>query len=357
MLGYIKSNLYYKGYDKFIFKNASQESIEIRINEFDSEISNDVKNNHDLQVTVILEAINSLEAIIKAQSIANEVINHIAFCSKGRIDKCIFFKSISFDEEDNVNEFCQLDFEILDNIAKKEINISSFLKFLEKLNNNQYDKERIERAIMFYQKGLSSKEILEQFNNYWIALECITPILNLLYPQIKETRKCKNCGHEEEIKSTAALKYFFDKILKSKEIYSKCRNIRVSLVHGLKNILCIEKEIIEIIDKLEYCTYHTIVSILNLEQKRDYDISDENEGLTFELHLDIVNFKIIKDEKIVFPNVSITIDIERKDNVYILKPLIKASFLTAGVGIGALGWDYYGTCGLDIEKIQLKITN
>lgn len=357
VLGYVKSSLYYEKYDKFIFKNENDETIEIRINPFDIEISNDLDHNMDIQVTIILDAYSSLEAIVMAQSIAEKVVNLIAFSSGGRIEKCIFFKSISINTSNDVNEFCQLDFEILDNIAKKKVNIPNFFELLERLQNTKFDKERIERAIMFYQKGLSYKDILEKFNNYWISLECITPILNKIYPKVVEKRKCINCGYEEEIKNTIALKYFFEKELKCKDIYSKCRGIRTSIVHGLKNITDIEKDILDILEILEDCTYKIIVTLIESSIKKEYDISDEEEGMTFELHLEILNFKFSEEEKIIFPNISILMEFETDGDELLLRPNIKAPFLKSGIGIKSISWDYYGTCGQNIKKIQLKITN
>lgn len=357
VLGYVKSNLNYIGYDKLFLKDNENKTIEVRINNFDSEISNDVKNNMDIQVTAILDASNPLEAIIKAQFIADKVVNFIAFSSSGRIEKCVFFKSISYNEEKDIKDFCQLDFEILNNISKKSVNVENFLKMLKKFQDTNYDKERIERAILFYQKGLASKDILEKFSNYWIALECLTPILNNLYPEIIEKRKCKNCGYEEEFKSTISLKKFLDEKLNCKHIYSKCRKIRISIVHGLKNIDEIEKDAYEVLEELEKCTYSTIIELLGLNIKKEYDVSDEEEGLTFESHLQIVNYNIFKKEKIVFPNITISMMIDSIDDVLILKPTLKVPILNEGAQIKGLGWDYYGTCGQDIQKIQLVITN
>jgi len=116
-------------------------------------------------------------------------------------------------------------------------------------------------------------------------------------------------------------------------------------------------DIIDIINDLEDSTYKIISNLLNIDFNKKRSMADENEGLTFVLHIEIDKYNLFNENnKPVFPNIDIEMEIEEINNELVLKPNIKADFFNKGFGLKSLGWSHFGSCGRDIKKLKITIS-
>ena len=307
-----------------------------------------------LSIITEIEANDIDEAVGKCYSYSNEILDKIAFEVGMPVDKLKIFKAYELVELGEDVEMINFDYEVLDKIGSKALNLSRFNQIVEKCKS-----DRINRALHWYRRALNEADLLDIFSYIWISLEVLTPLFIKKYPDAIEISKCKQCGHEEEIKNTAALKMFFKIVLDDEKLYSRARSIRVGIQHGHKDLADIQKEISEIIDKLEIACRKAIVFVLELDINA-FEYANgiaNNESITFVSILKISNFITDEASPDYFePEIKVEIDIKEENGAVIIKPTLRTNILDHRCSLAGLSWDFYGgDTGYPIKKIQLRI--
>jgi hypothetical protein len=99
------------------------------------------------------------------------------------------------------------------------------------------DSARVNRAARWYRKGLSEEDAFERFSSYWVGLECLNkPLIDCL-GGTPDIRQCPNCGVDYEAPSSKGIRSLFSKHSPNGlEDFKLCRNLRVDIQHGSRNL-------------------------------------------------------------------------------------------------------------------------
>lgn len=309
-----------------------------------------------LSVIAEIEGKDILSAVGKCKYFAEQILDRIALEVGMPIEELEIYRAFDITGENEDTEFVGFDYDVLDKIGSKAMNLR---RFDEIIKNTNLSNDRLARSLHWYRKGLNEIDLLDIFSYFWISLETLNPLFENKYPEAYEIRKCKKCNAETKSKNTAPLKMFFQEILKNVELYSKARKIRVSIVHGIEDTVTIQSKALEIIDELELACRKAIFYLLDIDGLQD-DYNNgiaNNEKLTFVTFMKLSNF--VTDEsnpKYFVPEVRVDIAMSESNGELGIKPIIKTNIFDHGCALAGLGWDMYGgDPGYPIKKMQIQI--
>lgn len=309
-----------------------------------------------LSVIAEIDAEDILSAVGKCHHFADQILDRIALEVGMPVEELVIDKAFEITEENEDTELVKFDYEVLDKIGSREINLARLDRIVKSTSSSN---DRLIRAMHWYRKALNETDLLDIFSYLWISLETLNPLFKDKYPEAYEVRKCNQCNAETKSVNTAPLKMFFQQVLNNVDLYSKARAIRVSIFHGFENISSIQAKVLNIIDDLGVACRKAFFYLLDIDDSKvNYNQGiGNNEGFTFVSFIKIHNF--ITDDrnpKYFIPDIKVNIEMSEFNGELVIKPIIKTNIFDYGCGLAGLGWDMYGgDPGYPIRKIQLKI--
>ena len=95
-------------------------------------------------------------------------------------------------------------------------------------------KDRVTRAIRWYRRGALALDPLERFTWYWIGLETLNPLLQIIFDVSDDSTHCPKCNHEWV--STPTVSGIRAAVRKFKPdestLYTRMKELRIGLIHG-----------------------------------------------------------------------------------------------------------------------------
>lgn len=319
--------------------------------------SNDKLDRHiinRLRISCEVECNAWIETIALSKLFAQMILDIIGFSS---LDVVGEFRPADIFEVNPSNddiEYVHLDYDIIDSIFSRVINKKRFELIVEKSQNGDHN-DRLLIALHWYNKALREKEdFISSFSSLWLSLESLIPILQNIYPDQEEIRKCEKCGYERKFKSTASLKAAFEE-KGQKSLYSKSRDIRTALQHGFKDIPQINNDVLEIIDQLYETCAAIIFKCMNIEGT-EIEVYNDLMPIMGIFYMKLRNFTTeIDAENYFIPFININIEMEKVDDIIRIKPIINTDIFSHGCGIVGLGYRIEGDTGYKIKQLQIEI--
>ena len=228
-----------------------------------------------IKTVVITYAESKDEAIEKAHVWAGGLISLSSFTSNVGMPN--IRAELAYETQDGKSErdFIQFFYEPpVPMPSSREIPFAVLGNIIEKLyvENNRYS-DRVQRTIANYSKSLVEEHPIDQFNALWLGFEALNQPLKDAYSIPDQVEKCKMCGNERTVPSTNGIKAFLDaNFPEEPDLYSKARDVRVSIMHSTKNLYPIMPEVVKLIPKLRKGLRRAVFQLLNL------NVSDESGG-------------------------------------------------------------------------------
>lgn len=318
------------------------------------ELTNKLKISADVYYEAQFKEDEIMEVISLFTTEVNKVMDKLSFVSAMPISDFRLTKCYDVTEGLEVRKFIQFDYNSIEKIGSRQIDLGNFDKFMESFSRlNKKINPRVERAIHWYSKAIKEEDNLDRFSYVWIAFEALNPYFQEYYNVLEES-KCSECGFVREFKGSASLKKFFELEVNNVDLYSKSRRIRNELQHSFKDINTISLKILDLEDELLSSLRQALVFVI--------DISDEIVNHANYLNAEeiiIMAFVDIRDYfkvegKDFEPNINIKIEIAEHNSNIVIKPNFECNFLH--IGFSSISWDIFGNPGYNITKQQVIIT-
>lgn len=280
----------------------------------------------------------------------NVILDQLAFISCMPIEEAQFHKIYEITEGIESRRITQFFYNMIERIGSKQINLDILEPIVTKINTFSHkEKQRINRAIHWFNKALREVDSLDRLTYIWSGLESINPLFAKKF-DVVETTTCVQCGFERSLMGTAPLKNFFEKIIKNPEVYSKTRRARNQILHGFEDLNKIRLKVEEFEDDLLYSFDLAIQFLLGVDRTSivQPNIAHANEVVIVG-HMSIENIHVEDFE----PNIDLEIELEIVDGEIVIRPIFDINF--SKFTFGGLGWDIYGEPGYDIKKEQIVI--
>lgn len=245
---------------------------------------------NQLGITVVISANSIEDAVTEAQYAAEEVASLLALSTSAAIDICRPDRAIDCSEgvKDrilwqrlrlpacilSVREFSP---ELYDYFHQALLNGITIGGSNSILRGNQ---ERFARAAHWYRKGILEQELLDQYQNYWTALEAMKIILNRRY-KLKNAEKvefpCKKCGYGKKVPTEAGIKELIKRAGFKEALWSDIRKVRVDIVHGNEPLSKITPKAQALVPNLQKLVLFGLLECLNIpDEKKPQYLRDPN---------------------------------------------------------------------------------
>jgi len=228
-----------------------------------------------LAVCVETEADTIDSAIATGKEVAELTILLLVTSTSASTDICRFDRAIDYDSGVRDRLFRQ-EFPVpLSCPSTRELLPEKYALFHNALSNTENtllsaNIERFTRSIRWYRKGLLEEDSLDQYLNYWIALEILEPLLNKKYiiPKDRIEYPCEKCGYIK-VSERFSHKGITRLVIETgyQETISKdIRSTRDKIIHGYEpfpNLIPLVKELLPILEKI---VLSGILEILGISQ-------------------------------------------------------------------------------------------
>lgn len=309
--------------------------------------SNELHFECDINASDIFEAFGFTRGEI------GRILDELAFIVGSPVYDLKMIKGYNITPEIEDREYVQYYYDVLDKVGSKSTGINSLNQFI--YGFNKANNERIYRAVHWYRKSLNEFDPLDRFVYLWVGLETLNSFFQKLFPDECEIRKCKQCGWDNEIKGTSAMKAFFREVLKEENLYSKARDMR-QVLHGHKDLNDVILQSLDINPMLTFALRTAICMSLGIKPDTlNYEINTvESEPIVFVFiaklsHLDIDESKPDYEEA----DFSLEIKIESKEEHLVFQPIISTKIMDKGVSLAEMDWELLGETGYPFDKMQI----
>lgn len=153
---------------------------------------------------------------------------------------------------------------------KRNLPIEKFQKVLDGVKKEKFPpQERLGRAIYWYWKSLSERDLWDQFLALWIGLEALNNLIQKKYSLEKgEKKQCPQCGYEFDTPSITGIRYVMHNHLENGEKkYRIARKVRACLVHSSQNLYELQKEVKDSISNLRETFLKSFLLLSNIPQE------------------------------------------------------------------------------------------
>ncbi len=124
-------------------------------------------------------------------------------------------------------------------------------------------RERLIRAAMSLRRGLDISDSLSRFNEYWIGLECLNPLLEERVPVEASTWNC-TCGKSYKRDEARGVKAFMDAVY-DHETHKAIRKLRRDVFHGISSLPSVQERAADIANVVEEALRRAVLFCLGEE--------------------------------------------------------------------------------------------
>ena len=125
----------------------------------------------------------------------------------------------------------------------------------------------IPRALGWYRMGISTSDIFDKFNCFWIGLESLNSLLSqrLNISHDDKITKCEKCGHTWTIpdKTIAGIRFLIKDEMKSPTLYKDLRKLRVNLMHSTCQLAKLGSDARRLTPKLAETLFRAVCLLLD----------------------------------------------------------------------------------------------
>jgi hypothetical protein len=210
--------------------------------------------------TVDIIAKNIVESIHKAISHGRHITDQISVVHGVVIEYPLPQFSIDIEQTNEDRELAQVIYNVpvfqLPRRPYEHDFYNSFYNLLDKLRReNAKSAMRIDRALHYLRSSYLEKDLVDQFEDAWVALEAINPIIRKKYsqpntyqrkcPECKKDLFCQNCSSSiRDADNASGVDYIITQLLaKSPAVASKLRKKRIDIVHARAPLSVVLKNI------------------------------------------------------------------------------------------------------------------
>lgn len=149
--------------------------------------------SNSLIIQCIINANTIFEAIGLCHAYTERILDQISFVAGTPVYELNIRRAFDISPNTESRDYIQFDYDIIDKIGSRMINLHELLKTSETVNSMNSD--RLFRALHWCRKALRENDPLDRFTYIWTGLEVLNPLFRDLYHNEYEVNKCENCGH------------------------------------------------------------------------------------------------------------------------------------------------------------------
>jgi hypothetical protein len=212
-----------------------------------------------LQIEVrVREAANIKDAVLTAGNWAESTVSALVLESGGSQRPCQPILAYDVTPLTPEREFWQFFDVPLASRALRMSDPDAALELMEGISKLSIASEepRLVRAILYLRRGFEIEDGLRRFEELWIGLECLNPLLQKMIATEPGTWKC-DCGKEYSKQELRGLKAFVESVA-DKDTYQKIIRVRRDVFHGLASFLDAHQAAAELCPAVEQLLYKAI---------------------------------------------------------------------------------------------------